>query len=174
MQKKLIDQNKWEADWAIHDARILKPAIDHLLQKYLPKSMPEKTYDCIELGSTPGNNLLYFARTFGYSVTGLDYAGVEKTKQFLNKYSVPCTLIDQDMFKWHSEKKYDVVFSTGVVEHFDPIDTVFDIHKNACKEGGYVIICIPNMRFLNKLVVDFLKPGSIIQALVKEYLHDKI
>ncbi|MDR1984196.1 MAG: class I SAM-dependent methyltransferase [Prevotellaceae bacterium] len=157
MQKKLVPQEKWEKGWVNHTGHfIAKPSIDKLLKKYLPVN---SDYNFIELGSSPGNNLVYFAKTFHYNVTGLDYAGVDVTRNYLCKHNVISVLVDEDMFEWKSENKYDVVFSTGVVEHFDPIDTVFDIHKNACKQGGYIIICIPNIRYVNKWVADLFNPG---------------
>jgi SAM-dependent methyltransferase len=155
--QKLVTQQVWDEGWTKHSGDFIsKPAIDRLLKKYLPV---DAGYNFIEFGSSPGNNLLYFAKTFRYKVTGLDYAGIKVTQDFLNKHNLLYTLIDEDMFKWKSEDKYDVVFSTGVVEHFDPIDTVFNIHKNACKKDGYVVICIPHMRYFNKFIVDLFKPG---------------
>jgi SAM-dependent methyltransferase len=157
MQKKLVAQQAWNEEWESHSGNFIsKPTIDPLLKKYLPVN-PDGNF--IEFGSSPGNNLLYFANTFRYRVTGLDYAGVKVTQDFLSKHDLSCTLIDEDMFEWKSEDKYDVVFSTGVVEHFDPIDTVFDIHKNACKKGGYVVICIPHVRYFNKFIADLFQPG---------------
>jgi SAM-dependent methyltransferase len=155
--KKLVDQTEWESGWdSYQHIFISKSTIDPLLQKYLPRG---EQYKFIELGATPGNNLVYFAKTFSYHVTGLDYAGVEVMRQFLDKQNISYSLVDEDMFKWDGQESYDVVFSTGVVEHFDPIDTVFDVHKNACRPGGYVVICIPNMRYANKLIADLFSPG---------------
>jgi SAM-dependent methyltransferase len=155
--QKLVAQQAWDEEWSKHSGNFIsKPTIDGLLKKYLP--VDANRY-LIEFGSSPGNNLLYFAKTFHYKVTGLDYAGVQVTRDFLNKHNLSYTLIDEDMFKWKSEDKYDVVFSTGVVEHFDPIDTVFNIHKDACKKGGYVVICIPHVRYFNKFIADLFQPG---------------
>lgn len=155
--RKLVDQTEWESGWEYYQhIFVSKPTIDPLLQKYLPKG---EGYKFIELGATPGNNLVYFAKSFLYQVTGLDYAGVELMRQFLDRQNINYSLVDEDMFKWNGQEGYDVVFSTGVVEHFDPIDAVFDIHKNACKQGGYVVICIPNMRYVNKLIADLFSPG---------------
>jgi SAM-dependent methyltransferase len=156
--KKLVDQTEWENGWDNYrNIFISKPTIDPLLRKYLPKG---EKYKFIELGATPGNNLVYFAKTFSYHVTGLDYAGVDLTRQFLDKQNIKnYSLIGEDMFKWNGQESYDVVFSTGVVEHFDPVNTVFDIHKNACKRDGYVVICIPNMRYVNKFIANLFNPG---------------
>jgi len=161
MRKSLIDKSGWAQGWDAHiPGAVARPAIDPLLKKHLPGKAPGANgYSLIELGCSPGNNLVYFARDFSYKVTGLDYAGMELTKRLLNESGVQAELIERDMFDWRPDAPYDVVFSSGVLEHFDPPDEVFRIHKNACAPGGHVVICVPNMRYANKVVADILCPG---------------
>lgn len=160
MPKEYISHNSWDEGWHNYDnTKVIEPAFDPLLQAYLPVSAVGKKYTFIEIGSTPGVNLVYFAKKFSYDVTGIDFAGVDVTRKYLSKHNIQFKLINKDMFRWHTESQFDVVFSTGVVEHFDPISPVFDIHKKLCAPGGFVVICIPNIRYINKFIVDIASPG---------------
>jgi len=45
-------------------------------------------------------------------------------------------------------KKFDVVYSRGLIEHFYELDEVINGHFNLCKPGGTCVIIIPNMKGL--------------------------
>ena len=55
------------------------------------------------------------------------------------------TFEDSDVLTWNASKRYDLVFSVGLIEHFD-IPTTADLvkrHFAAARPGGVVIISVP-------------------------------
>lgn len=55
------------------------------------------------------------------------------------------TFEDHDVLLWDSPKRYDLVFSVGLIEHFDMPTTAGLVkrHFAAAKPGGIVIISVP-------------------------------
>jgi SAM-dependent methyltransferase len=47
-------------------------------------------------------------------------------------------------------KKYDIVFSNGFIEHFEQFDNVLDKHVNYLKDGGTLLVMVPNKRWFRK------------------------
>lgn len=161
--EKLTTNDHWESTWNTGREFISEPTYADLLRKFLPKG--EDSFSFVEFGCSPGQNMAWFNQEFGYSVSGLDYAGIATTKDYFDKRSIKYgELFDCDIFKW-SIKQYDVVFSTGLIEHFIPADNIINIHKKATKPGGYCIIAIPNIRYLNRIIVSLI--GG--EELVKEH-----
>lgn len=159
--KKLTTNEQWESTWNAGREFISEPTYADLLRKFLPRG--EDSFQLIEFGCSPGQNMAWFNQEFGYSVSGLDYAGIATTKDYLDKRSVKYNeLIDCDIFKW-SIKQYDFVFSTGLIEHFIPADNIIDIHKKATKSGGYCIIAIPNIRYLNRIIVSLIGGQELVE-----------
>ena len=56
-----------------------------------------------------------------------------------------------DIFKYSSKKKYDIVCSFGVIEHFENKDEILKIHKKFCKEDGIIIVIVPMDTILTRL-----------------------
>jgi SAM-dependent methyltransferase len=64
---------------------------------------------------------------------------------------------------------FDVVFSSGLVEHFSPTTDVIEVSVRFCKPGGHLITLVPNLagalgflqRLLNKPVYDLHVPLSL-------------
>src|SRR6185295_6118636 len=54
-------------------------------------------------------------------------------------------IICVDIFKWDSDKKYDVIFSYGVVEHFEYPEKVITICREHLNKDGIIITLIPNL-----------------------------
>lgn len=159
--KKLISNEQWESTWNSEREFISEPTYADLLRKFLPKGETSSSF--IEFGCSPGQNMAWFNQEFGYSVSGLDYAGIATTKDYLDSKVIKyCELFDCDIFKW-SIKQYDVVFSTGLIEHFIPADNIIDIHKKATKQGGYCIIAIPNIRYLNRIIVSVIGGKELVK-----------
>jgi SAM-dependent methyltransferase len=55
-----------------------------------------------------------------------------------------------DIMQWENTKKFDLVYSVGLIEHFDETGTSGAIsrHFSATKPGGYVIISVPTPTLL--------------------------
>ncbi|MBT5657273.1 MAG: class I SAM-dependent methyltransferase [Phycisphaerae bacterium] len=129
-----------------------------LLQRILPTGPDVKT---LEVGCYPGGFLKYFHRTFGHTVTGLEYVleSCDRCKAMLEAQDVPATVIHGDLFKdkWNTDQSlWDVVFSAGLIEHFDDSSPAIEKHLQLVSPGGHCIITLPNHSGLNGRVMKSL------------------
>lgn len=102
----------------------------------------------LEVGCAGSVWLPYFARQFGYRVAGIDYSpvGILQARQMLDREGITGDLVCCDMFQppVSLHRRYDVVLSLGVVEHFpDTADAVAAISRFVAP-GGLMITMIPN------------------------------
>ncbi len=124
-------------------------AILNSLKTHLPV---RPDWSVIEIGCAPGGNLVNLHRMFGYEPYGIEYShsGVISTLETFRRYGFDTSnVIEADFFdqEFHNRFRghFDVVFSAGFIEHFDPPDEVLNLHVNLLKTGGYLICTIPNL-----------------------------
>jgi len=120
----------------------------------------------LEIGAARSEWLPYFAKEFGFEVSGLDYTeiGCDQARQILENESVEGEGVCADLFSPppHMEGIFDVVISFGVAEHFE--DTVYCLRAMSkfLKPGGLMLTEIPNftgglgsiMALVNRPVLD--------------------
>ena len=124
-------------------------SIQNLLKAHLPV---RPDWSVIEIGCAPGDNLVNLHRMFGYKPYGIEYShsGVISTVETFRRYGFnTANIIEADFFDkgFHNQFRgsFDVVFSTGFIEHFDPTEDVLNLHVNLLRTGGYLICIIPNL-----------------------------
>lgn len=127
---------------------------------------------CFEIGCYPGNNLLYFAKEFGYSVSGLDITPMVHSKMlgYLKANGVqPEELICQDFLTYQPSKTYDLVCSFGFIEHFRNYEEMIIKHIQMVKNGGILVITCPNLtgfQYILQLIIDRRwLPSHVISAM---------
>lgn len=132
-------------------------SFDGLLTRVLPADSA-RTF--IEMGSGPARWMIYFHRRFGYRVSGCDYSAVscELARGNLAAAGIPGDVIEADFMTLPG--RYDVVFSGGVVEHFDRPDEVLAAFARLVVPGGYLITDVPNLGGLNGLYHQLLKAAT--------------
>jgi 2-polyprenyl-3-methyl-5-hydroxy-6-metoxy-1,4-benzoquinol methylase len=110
--------------------------------------------NAIEVGCVPGNFLVYLAKEFGYRVSGIDYSEMlEYTRANLKYHNVPVgDLYQADLFSFQSPIKYDLVFSSGFVEHFTDHLLVVQKHAELATPGGLVVIIVPNLTHIHRVL----------------------
>ncbi len=116
---------------------------------------------CFEVGCYPGNNLIYFAKEFGYSVSGIDISPRvhNQVPAHLETNGVQAEeLICQDFLTFEASKTYDLVFSIGFVEHFWNWEEIIVKHTELVNRGGTLIINCPNLTHLQYLLHRLLNP----------------
>lgn len=129
---------------------------DYLLwQSVLPRYLPKRcsTLKALEIGSAPGDFMVRFAKTFDVIPFGLEYTshGAELNRKIFefNGFN-PDGVIEADFFsdKFLSENKnqFDIVISRGFIEHFSNVEEVVNRHSALLKNGGLLIMLIPNLR----------------------------
>jgi len=103
----------------------------------------------LEVGSGHSAWLPLAARRWGLRVTGVDYAplGVETSRAMLAREGVDGDVVLADMFQPPDELigAFDVVFSNGVVEHFDDTAHAVSALRRFARPGGVVVTLIPNV-----------------------------
>ncbi len=147
-------------------------------RKHLPQ---KKGLKLIEIGCGSSIWLPYFYKEFGYNVAGVDYSqvGIDQVKHNLSQ--VGCNeslIINSDFWDVGEElrEQFDILFSFGVVEHFDDPSKVIAYFSNLLKEMGIIITYIPNLtgimgpllKFANK---EFYKMHQIISMEQLERYH---
>lgn len=103
----------------------------------------------LEVGCAMSIWLPYFAKEFGFDITGLDYSeiGCKQERDVLRKAEVEGQIICADFFKppAHLLDQFDFAFSFGVAEHFIPTEYCLAAFNRFLKPGGRLITIIPNM-----------------------------
>lgn len=119
--------------------------LDSLFKRFLDKGGKK----ILEIGCARAKQLIYFAKEFGYEVYGIDYSekGVEIAKENLRIAGVEGTILCEDIFQTSfEEESFDIVYSMGLIEHFENPAEIIDIHIKLLKKGGTLIITVPNFR----------------------------
>ena len=107
----------------------------------------------IDIGGFPGVTAAYFFKQGIPDITVLDHfmdtAVVRRFEAFhgLPKHTINC--IGRDFFSYTSDRKYDVVFSSGFIEHFQDTWGVIARHVELLSENGHLLVLIPNFLGLN-------------------------
>ncbi len=113
-----------------------------LLDRYIRPGMR-----VLEIGCAPGKHLAYVAKVLGAEVAGIDYAevGLRHAKQLFSTLAIDAELRCENVFESSLEKRaFDVVYSIGVVEHFDDPAPIIRVHAEFLRPGGTGIVAIPN------------------------------
>ena len=104
----------------------------------------------IEVGCADSSFLPYFRREFGLRVAGLDYSepGCEMARERLRASGEPQPeVINADLFALPArlQNQFDLVFSYGLVEHFQNATEVTALLRSLLKPGGKIITLVPNI-----------------------------
>ncbi|MBP6755855.1 MAG: methyltransferase domain-containing protein [Bacteroidia bacterium] len=118
----------------------------------------------IEIGGFPGSFSIYFSKFKKYKATLLDYFISEKVinglfeKNGIKREEIE--IIETDFFSYSNDNFYDVVFSSGFIEHFDDTKNVISKHVDLIKKNGILLITLPNLTGLNGLVQKYLDKNN--------------
>jgi 2-polyprenyl-3-methyl-5-hydroxy-6-metoxy-1,4-benzoquinol methylase len=157
-------KNYWNAIWEKLPPvqRYQGPVYEQhpILAKFLSKAGGG---EAIEIGCGSGNYMIYIAKEFGYSISGLDYSNnmdyVRANLEFNGIYGAD--LFNTDFFEFKPFKKYDLVLSGGFVEHFDDYEGVVRKHAELAKPGGLVVIIVPNLTHIHWLLCSICAPETL-------------
>jgi len=165
---RLTDRAYWERVWQKKDARRWADlrwvrgrynllVWDHLLRTRLGQAENKRL---LEVGCAGGKWLIYFHKTFGYTVTGCDYSevGCATARSNLVAAGIRGTILQQDLFTLTGE--FDVIYSYGLIEHFSDPKTVLAKFASLLSPGGTLISVVPNLSGLSGLYNRLLKPET--------------
>jgi SAM-dependent methyltransferase len=125
------------------------------INKYISKN---KKYSFIELGCGGGNFLPYFQKKFrNFEIYGIDNSpegrkiALERLKGKVSDSNIILGDILEDTFK---NKKFDIAFSFGLIEHFDKPEIALKKHIDLLKKDGMILCFVPNLSGLQgKLLI---------------------
>jgi 2-polyprenyl-3-methyl-5-hydroxy-6-metoxy-1,4-benzoquinol methylase len=131
----------------------------------------------LEVGSGSSAWLPFLAEEYNVQVSGLDYSEIgckiceENLKMLGTNFD---EIICEDIFKWHSVKKYDIIISFGVIEHFENPEEILKIIYSHINENGIIITVVPNLLGIGgKLTRIFLPDVYRIHKIIsKDYLKE--
>lgn len=145
----ITDKEFWDNYWSNY--RYDKVPQKVVFEKFMPKLTWGQSF--IEIGGFPGVFAACFYRRGVSDVTILDFhinkqivRNFERVNQ-LPEGTIQC--IESDFFAFSSDRKYDVVFSSGFIEHFEDTQDVISRHVDLLSEKGQLLILIPNFLGLN-------------------------
>jgi SAM-dependent methyltransferase len=149
---RLTNAAFWDKCWSEYSLpaevrkgwRLLYDVLTDAIDKHLPAGPEVHT---LEIGGAPGGWLAYFARAHGHQVQLLDISevGVRAAQENFRLLGLPpIKTVLGDMFSDVPVEPVDVVFSIGLIEHFDNLDTAVAAHAKFVKPGGLLIIACPN------------------------------
>jgi 2-polyprenyl-3-methyl-5-hydroxy-6-metoxy-1,4-benzoquinol methylase len=105
----------------------------------------------LEIGCAPGKMLAWVASVLGARVSGVDYSkpGVRVARKLFRELHLSADIRNEDMFATtFSDHSSDVVYSAGVIEHFDDPPQIVRLHVKLLKPGGQALITVPSLRGL--------------------------
>ena len=140
-----------------------------VFDRFLPR---DASLTAAEVGGAPGQHLAYLHRTFGYRVTCIDYSptGCRKTLENFSLLGISGDVIKADLMSEDTDlPTFDVVYSLGLIEHFDDRVPVVERHAQLVRPGGLLVLGVPNFRGLTGWFMRTLAPSvyatHVIQAM---------
>jgi len=144
---RLTDKKYWDEDY--RNLKFSKQGKEHSINIFLNKHLkPCSECTCLEMGSYPGPFLASIG-DLGYELNGIDYNSDNDKglKKWLQESGYKCgNFWVADIFSFNVKKKFDVVCSFGLIEHFTNFEDVILKHVEYVKPGGILIITTPNFR----------------------------
>jgi len=130
--------------------------VDRYFKRHL---LHDTSFRFIEIGCAPGSWMHYFKNVFGYKPEGIEYThkGVRSTRHNLRLLGIEPIVYEQDLFDNTLDKEtYDVVFSSGFIEHFSDPQEAIAKHVELLRKGGILILKIPNLQGMNYRIQKWL------------------
>jgi len=143
---RLTTRESWERHWLEFTGGSAYDVGCEILPELAPWLPREKGLTFLEVGCAPGRILADVCSEFDYIGCGLDYAcPPEVIEASLRERGVEIgPIYGEDFLTWEAPRKFDIVASFGLVEHFADAASVIDRHFAAARPGGWVVIAMPN------------------------------
>lgn len=120
----------------------------------------------LELGGFPGSFAVYAKRYLGFRDVALLDAFVDRDHLAAvlraNDLARPdLEVYEGNMFEVEPPRRYDVVLSGGLVEHFTDPSAALQRHHSWVAPGGTIVVTVPNFRGLNGAVQRRFSPDNL-------------
>jgi 2-polyprenyl-3-methyl-5-hydroxy-6-metoxy-1,4-benzoquinol methylase len=156
----------WNEAWARGVRARLPSSLDINVRNYQallsPHVRPGMAF--LEVGFAPGKMLAWVAQRLGAVVTGVDYSprGVEVAKGLFKALEITADLRCESIFETTLKpSSFDVVYSAGVIEHFEDPRPIVAKHMELLRPGGIALIHVPNYGGLYGSLQGRLDPDNL-------------
>lgn len=154
MENQLTDREFWVNYWESKKDLAFKVPVDYTFYQLIQQIVNEKKIaSAIELGGFPGYYGIFLKKYHDVKVSLLDYfvhPKILKDVLKINDLSErDVEIIETDLFTYQPQKKYDLVLSCGLIEHFKDTKDIIAKHVPFLNDGGTLLITLPNFKGVN-------------------------
>jgi 2-polyprenyl-3-methyl-5-hydroxy-6-metoxy-1,4-benzoquinol methylase len=148
-----------------------------LINSFIKDSVLSGRYKSLmEIGSGSSAWLPFLAEEYNLLVSGLDYSeiGCKICEENLKIQGIRFEeIICKDVFKWDSGKKYDIIISFGVIEHFENPEDILKIIHDHLSDDGLIVTIVPNLLGISGKLTKLFLPDvyQIHKIISKESLY---
>lgn len=153
---ELTTRQFWSNYWHSKSEEFEKPVQTNYIFTPLLKQLTKQTSftSACELGGFPGTFSIHMQRDLQLKCCLIDYFIDESLLlKFFNANNLADNAIEwkeEDILNTPiPEKKFDFVYSIGLIEHFEDTKTIIKAHLNYVNQNGRVFIIIPNFTGIN-------------------------
>jgi SAM-dependent methyltransferase len=116
----------------------------------------------LEIGGGGSRVLPYLGLKFGFEVYGADFSlsGCRLLHANLALVGISGSVVCEDLFRSSLRgESFDLVYSSGLIEHFEDTVAAVGEHLRLLKRGGRLVLIVPNLLGLQgKLIEKFAPP----------------
>lgn len=145
MKAAFTTQQRW--DDAYHGVPLAMAAAGDPVRAWLERHLPRGGGAALELGCFPGRYLAVLG-ALGYEVNGLDLTPrlAELPPWFARLGQRVGTFTRADVFMHPFPRRFEVVCSFGLIEHFGDWPGLLRRHADLVAPGGWLAVSTPNFR----------------------------
>ncbi len=158
--RNLSDKSYWDRGWTAEERDSHRHFLfREIIEQYINTTRSPLPLTYFEVGCAPGSIMAYFYHHFGCAVSGIDFAAADVTRNCLESQGVAgYQLHTQDFRTFTTKRKFSIVASFGFIEHFTETGNIIAAHQRLVAPSGYLILEVPNLRYLNWLLYRCLRP----------------
>lgn len=115
----------------------------------------------LEIGGGGSRVLPYLGLKFGFEVFGTDFSlsGCRLLRANLALVGVRGSVVCEDLFQCSLRAgSFDLVYSSGLIEHFEDTRPVVGEHLRLLKPGGQLVLIVPNLLGMQGKLIAKLAP----------------
>ena len=126
------------------------------------EELPTEPSRVLEIGGGGSRVLPYVGLKFGFEVCGTDFSlsGCRLLRANLALVGILGSVVCEDLFRSSLRgESFDLVYSSGLIEHFEDTRSVVGEHLRLLKRGGQLVLIVPNLLGLQGKVIEKLAPS---------------
>jgi len=134
------------------------------LQKLLTSYIKPQMH-VLEIGCAPGKQLAYVGKILKAKVSGVDFSerGINSSQQLFEVLGIEGDLRCENIFSTSFKPdSFDLVYSRGVIEHFDDPTAIVRRHVELLRPAGIALIIIPNYHGIYGRLQSYFDPENLL------------